>query len=315
MSTIDSTTILLPSANNSAVRRKEPMVSDSLKKNLNLSFNGLSAGMNLASCGLANFGIENSFTDVFNNLTQISTRCATGAQGAINATIAYEKKSLISMAGALLELPISGFAPWYELFLARGVSAGLNQYESMIESIPIKNYGKQVKDSKGNKLFYKDFTDVGWWQGVKLSLGHIPELTKELFKTPFKKEGLFPRLNHLCSAGMIAGPLIFPFLPKVGAPVRDFFGSAEAIALMTHSEKEDPNSNKENRPKKMKFSNYSLSGIVWTLGGISDFAKRVPFIGERVQKATEFSLFLDRIGAIFFILGNQGDKREKPATT
>ena len=283
---------------------ERPLISNKTKNIINVSFNGISSAANLITFINCNFLPLTSSNETLEKASSFLTKCATVAQGVVNTTIEWEKKNLLALIGAVLELPIAFFTSGFNLFLARGVAAGMNQFDGVISCIPRTKDGKIIYDKDGKIKYYNSFKEDGWLSGTKILLSKFPLLTKDIFTKPLNKEGLFPRSSFLCSSLMIAGPLIFlAGFEKIGSGIRDFFGGLEAIVLMTHK---DPDKNKAAKnTSKPGFSFYFLSGVVWTIGALTDYLKRLDFISDKFSNFTELSMFLDRTGAIFYIFGNQ----------
>lgn len=308
----------IPNSRPATNQKKEnsSILSDDVKKKINLGFNGAASAVNLLSFFTGNFFNNDSIQEKLDVGANFFNRLATTAQGVVNCTLAYEKKNLIAALGGILELPIAVLADGFNLFLWRGIAAGSNQFDGVVSSMPKIKDGKPILDKNGEKIFYENFVNEGWLEGLKITFKSVGKLTKELFSNPLKKDGLFPRMSFLCSSGMILGPLIYwGGLQSFGAGVRDLFGGAEALALMTHTnshenaESKDSTKTKE-KILKPKFSNFFLSGAVWTLGAATDYLKRLDFVSDKFKNMTELSLFLDRVGAIFYILGNQGTDKK-----
>lgn len=285
------------------------LVSDTMKTNINIAFNGVAAFSNLLTTINGNFTHIDFIQDNLERLSSFLSKCATAVQGLLNATLAIEKKNAVASLGGLLELPIAFFTSGFNLFLARGLSAGLNHFDSIISrTIKTTKGGNPVKDEKGNIQHYDNFKEEGWIEGLKIILRHIPKLTKELYEKPLEREGLFPRSFYLCSSFMILGSLIaFSGLTKLGAAVRHTFGGLAGAALATDMKK-DTNLKQKlqahgDKPKGL--SNYAISGVLWVLAAIPDLFKHFDFFSSKVNNGTELALCLDRLAGLFFIFGNQ----------
>jgi hypothetical protein len=286
----------------------QSFLSDRFKTNVNLTFNGIASAANLLTTLSGNFLPSNSLQEGLETASAFCSKTATAVQGLLNGVLAFEKKNLIAMAGGLLELPIAFFVKGFNLFLARGLSAGLNHFDSIISRTQKTKDGKPLLDNKGNPQYYDNFKREGWVEGVKTTFTHIPILTKELYEKPFEREGLFPRSFYLCSSFMILGSLTaFSGLTKLGATIRHIFGGLAGVALATDMKKntniKQHSLNTNERPKGL--SNYAMSGILWVLAAIPDLFKHFDFFSSRVNNATELALCLDRAAGVFFIFGNQ----------
>ncbi|MBI3591324.1 MAG: hypothetical protein HY094_08130 [Candidatus Melainabacteria bacterium] len=286
----------------------ESFISDKTKTNINLTFNGIAATCNLLTTLNGNLSFLDSAQESIEKLSGFLSKCATAVQGLLNGMIAIEKKNIIALIGGFLELPIAIFTTGYNLFLARGLSAGLNHFDSIISRTKKIKEGKPVLDEKGNPQYYDSFKEEGWVEGFKTTLKHIPKLAKELHDKPFEREGLFPRSFFLCSSLMILGSSVsFAGLTKLGATIRHFFGGLAGIALATDMKKNTNIKQKSqtSNEKSKGFSNFAISGFLWVLAAIPDLFKHFDFFSNRVKNATELALCLDRLAGVFFIFGNQ----------
>ena len=296
----------------------KPLLSDGIKTKINYTFNGASAGFNLLTFLNGNFHIFDSIQENMESLSAITSKIATGSQGLINSVIEFEKKSLIAFIGAFLELPIAIFTEGKNLFLARGLSAGLNHFDSIISRTKQTENGVPILDENGNPLYYDHFREEGWIEGVKTTFRHLPILSKELIEKPFerKSSGLFPRSFFLCSSFMILGSCVaFLGFEKLGATIRHFFGGTAGIALATDQSKLTNEVIKSENPDNLKkpslISNYAMSGILWVLAAIPDLFKHYDFFSSKVNNSSEIALCLDRLAGIFFIRGNQREGENK----
>ena len=180
---------------------RKPLINDNVKTKLNLGFNGAAAAANFVTCINGNFPILELFQENLEWGSSIIAKLATTSQGLINSTIAFEKKNIIAFTGGLLELPIAIFTSGSNLFVARGLSAGLNHFDSIISRTKkLDSENKPVKDSNGKEQHYDTFHTEGWTEGVKTIFRHIPKLTKELYEKPFERDGLFARSFFICSS-------------------------------------------------------------------------------------------------------------------
>ena len=134
----------------SKVVKFESIISDKVKTRINLGFNGAAAAMNLLTTINGNFSIIEALQEKMEWLSAYLSKLATIAQGLVNATIAIEKKNIVALIGGLLELPIAFFISGFNLFLARGVSAGLNHFDSIISRTKKTINRKIITDDKGN---------------------------------------------------------------------------------------------------------------------------------------------------------------------
>ena len=286
---------------------REFWLNHDVKRKINIGFNGVAAASNFITMVNGNFSLIQSIQESLENISAFLSKSATAVQGLLNAQIAFDKKNIIAMIGGLLELPIAGFIKGFNLFLARGISAGLNHFDGIISRTQKILNGLPVLDVKGNRQYYDDFKKEGWIEGFKIICRHVPILTKELYTEPFKGY-LFPRWFFLCSSFMILGSLTaFLGLKKTGAGIRHVFGGLAGIALATdmktNTNVKQTSEKATERPKG--FSNYAISGFVWVLAAIPDFLKHFDFFSSRVKNSTELALFLDRVAGLFFIFGNQ----------
>ena len=295
-------TEVIPSLNQSL---RKPLISDNIKTNLNYGFNGAAAAINLVTCLNGNFSIFESLQENLEWGSSSIAKLATGSQGLINSIIAFEKKNIIAFTGGALEIPIAIFTSGYNLFLARGLSAGLNHFDSIISRTKkLDSENNIIKDSTGNEQYYDSFYNEGWAEGFKTIFRHIPKLTKELHEKPFQRDGLFARSFYMCSCFMIAGSLIaFTGLDKIGSTIRHSFGGLAGVALAT--DQKTLVNEQSQKEKQNGTSDYAMSGILWVLAAIPDIVKRFDFFSSRFNNLTELALCLDRAAGIFFIRGNQ----------
>ena len=297
----------------------KPIIADKVKTRINIGFNGIAAVSNLITFLNGNFFHIEALQEIMEKLSGAITKLATGIQGVVNASIAFEKKNIVALIGGAAELPIALLTSGYNLYLARGVSAGLNHFDSIISRTKkLKENGTVALDETGNELYYDNFRKEGWFEGLKILMKHIPKLTKELYEKPFERSGLFPRSFFLCSLFMILGPIIALVHEKTGAVVRHLFGGLAGIALATDLKKSanistSTKKTESTQDRKQKgLSNYAISGILWVLAAIPDVLKRFDFISSKINNGTEIALCLDRLAGIFFIFGNQGTEDKKP---
>lgn len=281
--------------------------SDEIKTKINIAFNGVASASNLLATLNGNFPLIDSLQEPIEKISAFLSKSATGIQGLLNAIIAFEKKNAIALAGGLLELPIAFFVKGFNLFLARGVSAGLNHFDSIISRTKKTKDGSVVLDEKGNAQYYDNFKKEGWLEGFKTILKHIPILGKEIYQKPLEREGLFSRSFFLCSSFMILGSITsFLGLNKLGAGIRHIFGGLAGVALATDMK---TNTNIKQKSEDIKtpkgISNYATSGLLWILAAVPDFLKHFEFFTNKVNNPTELALFLDRLAGLFFIFGNQ----------
>ena len=300
------------SANNLSglVSKKEfkPIISDKVKTGINLGFNGAAAAINLLTIINGNFSIIEALQEKMEWFSAHLSKLATVAQGLVNASIAIEKKNIVALVGGLLELPIAFFISGFNLFLARGVSAGLNHFDSIISRTKKTIDGKIITDDKDNPQYYDSFEKEGWLEGFKTICRHIPILSKEFYQKPFERQGLFPRSFFLCSLFMILGPIISSLgLYKSGATIRHVFGGLAGIALATDMK---TNTNIKQRDEGLNnkakgLSYYAMSGVIWVLAAIPDVLKHFEFFSNKVNNGTDLALMLDRLAGLCFIFGNQ----------
>lgn len=288
------------------------LISEEANRKINLGFNGVAAGINLVTTLSGNIAPGNSIQEYLEKGSSFISKCATAVQGLLNADIAIGKKNIIATIGGLTELPIAFFVKGFNLFLARGISAGLNQSDSIISRTKkLDKDGKIIKIA-GEDQHYDDFRKEGWIEGFKIICKNFPRLIKELYPNPFKKSELFPRSFLLCSIFMILGPVIsflgnlIPGLYKFGATVRHLFGGLAAVALTT--DKKTNTNIKEGKAQGM--SKYVASGIFWVLAAIPDVLKHFEFFSSKVKNGTEIALCFDRLGGLFYTKGNsrEGEK-------
>lgn len=291
------------------------LISKELSRKINLGFNGVAAGINLVTTVAGNIAPGNSIQEYLEKGSSFISKCATVVQGLLNADTAIGKKNIIAAIGGLLELPIAIFVKGFNLFLARGISAGLNQSDSIITRTKKLDKSGKVIEIAGEEQHYDDFRKEGWIEGFKIICKNFPRLIKELYPNPFKKSELFPRSFLLCSIFMILGPIIsflgnfIPGLYKFGATVRHLFGGLAAVALAT-DKKTNTNKKQEKEGKAQGISKYAVSGIFWVLAAIPDVLKHFSFFSDRIKNGTEIALCFDRLGGLFYTKGNsrEGEK-------
>lgn len=308
------------SAGLSSKKEFKPIISDTVKTRINYGFNGAAAAINLLTTINGNFSIIESLQEKMEWLSAIISKFATAVQGIVNATIAIEKKNIVAAIGGGLELPIAFLTSDYNLYLARGMSAGMNQLDSIISRTKKRDSNnKVIINDEGKEQYYDDFREEGWFEGFKILMKHLPKYTTEIFKNPLERSGLFSRSFFLCSTFMFLGPIFaFSINEKIGAVIRHLFGGLAGIALATDLKKEANKSqeiqgnNTENKQSR-GFSNYAISGILWVLAAIPDVLKRFDFISSKISNGTEIALCLDRLAGIFFISGNQGTEDKAAA--
>lgn len=283
-------------------------ISDTAQTRINMALNGTAAACNLLATLNGNFSVIENIQEGLERLSNITSKIATASQGVINAIIACDKKNSIAMAGGLLELPIALFASGFNLFLARGASAGLNHFDSIISRTKkTDEKNNLVRDEKGNIQYFDHFRNEGWLYGLKTILKSIPKLSKELYTTPFERDGLFSRSFFLCSCFMVIGAVTgISGLTKIGAGIRHIFGGLAGIAL-TRDFKRNTNLKQKNEGivQPRGISNYAISGWLWVIAAIPDYLKHFDFFSDKIKNGTELALCLDRLGALFFIFGNQ----------
>lgn len=297
----------------SSTKEFKPIISDVVKTRINYGFNGTAAAINLLTTINGNFPLIETLQEKMEWLSAIVSKSATVAQGLVNATIAIEKKNAIALIGGLLELPIAFFISGFNLFLARGVSAGLNHFDSIITRTIKRDKDGNIIKIIGKEQHYDDFKQEGWAEGFKIICKNIPSLIKELYPKPFKSSELFPRSFLLCSLFMILGPIIslagnfIPGLYKLGATIRHIFGGLAGAALATdmktNTNIKQENESPDNKAKGLSF--YAMSGIIWVLAAIPDVLKHFEFFSSRVNNGTDLALMLDRLAGSCFIFGNQ----------
>ena len=264
-------------------------IPDKAKNYINSGANGLASAFNLLTFLNSNFKVFDPIQNILEKASEVFTKCSTAAQGFVNLLVSIEKKNIVSATGAALEIPIAICASGFNLFLARGVSGGMNQFDSVM---------KRTKREGNQNEYYEDFKKEGWLKGFTTLTRQMQKYTKEIFKNPLQKEGLFPRSFFLSSVFMILGPLIhLSGLHKTGAFVRDSFGGLASLSLLTDKESKG-------------LSNYFLAGVSWTFGAIFDYLKRLSFIEDKITGLTELSLCLDRIGGMFYTFGNMGENQD-----
>lgn len=312
---VQEPTSVIPSHGVSVPRPFKSIIPDRVKDSVNLGFNGAAAAINLLTTVNGNFSLIESLQESMEWLSSILAKLATVAQGLVNATISFEKKNIVSLIGGALEVPIAFLVDGFNLFLARGVSAGLNHFDSIISRTRKTTDGKVVIDDKGKEQHYDDFREEGWLEGFKILCRHIPVLSKELYQKPFERNGLFPRSFFLTSTFMIVGPLVsLSGLYKLGASIRHIFGGLAGVALATDMK---TNTNVKQITEEVKerprgISYYAMSGIIWVLAAIPDVLKHFDFFSNVVKNGTELALFLDRLAGLCFVFGNlrKGEKLE-----
>ena len=310
--------------NETVDKQTEPIISDKAKIAINLTCNGIAAASNALTFLNGNFHFTDSIQDKMEPLSAFLSKCATVSQGLINATIAFEKKNVVALLGGLIELPIALFISGFNLYLARGISAGMNQMDSIISRTKKRDSQNHIiHDEQGNERYYDSFSKEGWLEGFKILMKHFPKLTREISSNPLERSGLFSRSFFLCSIFMIIGPIVsFLVNEKLGAIIRHTFGGLAGVALATDLKKSaNTSTSDQNRdiarnaptPKSKGISNYAMSGILWVLAAIPDVLKRFDFISEKMNNGTELALCLDRLAGLFFIFGNQGTEDKKIA--
>lgn len=299
------------SSSTATIQRHQSIVSPKIKTGVNLTFNGVASGLNLMTALSGNLGLFDSFQENLETSSSFVSKFATAAQGLINSVIAFEKRNLIAFLGALAELPIAIFSQGKNLFLSRGLSAGLNHFDSIISRTKMRKDEKVVVDEKGNPQFYDDFRAGNIFSdfttSVKTIGKEIPNYIKSLYKNPLERDELFPRSFFACSSFMILGSLFgFAGFEKVGSAIRHTFGGLAGIALATDQSKLTNERNKDAKEiKKPIISNYAMSGLLWVIAAIPDLFKHYDFFSNRIKNSTEIALCLDRLAGMFFIFGNQ----------
>lgn len=287
------------------------LISKGLNRKINLGFNGVAAGINLVTTIAGNIAPGNSIQEHLEKGSSFISKCATVVQGLLNADTAIGKKNIIATIGGLLELPIAIFVKGFNLFLARGISAGLNHFDSIIIRTKKRDKDGKIIKIAEEEQYYDDFKKEGWVEGFKITCKNIPRLIKELYPNPFKESELFPRSFFICSAFMIIGSSVaFSGLTKLGATIRHVFGGLAGVALatdkITNTNLKSASQTKgaKETTKQKGISRYAMSGIIWILAAIPDVLKHFDFFSSKINNWTELALCLDRLASIFYTDGN-----------
>ncbi len=282
---------------------------------INYAVNGGSSALNLLTFINGNFPFAEPIQEGLETISKFYTKCATGTQGFLTAIENYNRENLLPFIGNILEIPIAIFSSGYNLWLSRGVSQGLSQFQRIFEKRPLR-------DKEGNPIcgefLTRDFSKsrdgskLGWIGGLTAVCKEIPKILKELFKDPLNKIKDSTHLMFFFSLWQIVGALTgFTGLDKLGAGIRNIGGAAVDVALMQDKNittQSDPVS-KLNSNKKTK-TDYAISGSIWIGAEIVDFFKRFDFFSNMTNNLTNLSLFFDRLAATFMTKGNLAKKNK-----
>lgn len=256
-----------------------------------------------------NFHFFETLQEKLEVISNFYTKCATSIQGIIGAEDCWQKKNAVPLIGNALELPVAIFSEGYNLWLFRGISQGIGQFLGIIDRRAVVDERGEPKKVDGKIQYIKgDFRDKGWLEGIKVTCGEIPKLTKELFS----KFSNIKNMSHglyTASVGQILGAgLALCGLKSIGAFIRDAFGTLVDFSLITDKKKSTKITNEmlvnvvdekllDEQPlqKGLNFSSlYVWGGLTWILAAVVDVLKRIPFFEDKVNCLTNLSYTSDR---------------------
>ena len=260
------------------------------KDTINTSFNLASAAANFLGFLNGNFNFVSLDEETVEKACNFFAKLGTASRGITGAADCWAKNNLIPLVGSTLEVPIALFTGGYDLWLARGLAQSIRQ-----EQATIKRRGMKITKPDGKEITLStkdgdDFTKygIGMWDGFIYSIKELGKVFKEIFTTPFAKDGQrFGRAVTFCSVFQGGGPIIALLgLDKLGAFIRDLAGGLIDIAYMMDE-------------KKPGRRSYFPAGLLWLGTAAIDFEKRVSLFSGNWNSLTQLSLALDPLAAIY----------------
>ena len=272
------------------------------KTEINTTANVFGALTNLFAFLEGNFHLFNMDTDKLETISTFFAKCATSARGITGAIDCFNKNNLIPLLGFAGEVPVAIFASGFNLWLARGIPQGINQFQGILKrrGITTEVNGKTITLSREDGDDFKKY-GISMFEGLKLSFIEFGKIIKELFTKPFKGEQRMPHSVFVCSIFQILGPILhLSGLKTFGAWMRDTFGAAVDVGYILDKKKADEPS-------------YGPAGAAWIGSAMVDYLKRLDYFESRVSNSTQLSLFFDGIAGAFYGIANFGKSAKKTA--
>ncbi len=274
----------------------------------NIVSNGVALSTNLITFLEGNLGFFGADTEKLEKASTFFSKIATATQGILGTADTWSKKNLIPLLGFALEVPIAIFSEGHNLWLGRGLSQGIGQFQGVFDRILVKDENNKpiIKNSEGDyKTLSDQFIEKGFMDSLKTGIKESSKLFKNLITNP-KQCVDFAHMTFLCTFLQVGGALLaFAGLDKLGAGVRDLGGGAVDVAFMLDKKDKyrDPVIHAANPDKKKEIS-YVPAGSIWIGSAVIDFLKRFDFFESRFKHLTQLSLFFDRAAAIFYSIAN-----------
>ncbi len=275
---------------------------------INIASNALGLSTNLLAFVEGNLGLFGFDVERFEKVSTFFAKFATAAQGVLGTADTWSKKNLIPLLGFALEVPIAIFSEGHNLWLGRGLSQGIGQFQGVFDRILVKDENNKpiVKNEFGDyKTLSDQFIEKGFMDSITTGLKEAGNLFKNLITKP--KECIdFAHMTFLCTFMQVGGALLaFAGMDKLGAGIRDFGGGAVDVAFMLDKkDKYRDQTIAAKNPIKPKDVSYVPAGSVWIGSAIVDFLKRFEFFDSRFKNLTQLSFFFDRAAAIFYSMAN-----------
>lgn len=292
-----------PSKNtDSAKQKKKPSADVVIKQVIGASTNGLAAASNLAAFVNGNFstslGIEQ---DTLESYSEGLTKFATGLQGLVLGIDTIQKRQLIPAIGFLSEIPIALFTKEEDLWLARGFSQGLGQFQVLMDRRKLIVNGQEQKDKDGKDLYVSDmFNSLGWGDITKTYLKESFGIAKEIIQKPSTLKDISHNLLVTSVGQAIGGVAGVTGFKATGRALRDVFGIGVDFSFITDA--------------KEKFSWFVMAGWTWIVAAVADYVKGIEVVNESIANLTNLSLVSDRGASLLYTIGNisiQGDKDDE----
>lgn len=287
----------------------DAIVNDKIKKYLNYAFNGSAAVVCLAAFVNGNLEIYEPIQENLELVSMFLAKSAFCAAHVIGAVDLWQKKNLIPFLGYASAVPISLLTSGYQLLLFTGISAGFINFIVVIDqreltdkdNNPILDENGQVQTVGG------DFSDKGWWYGIKTSCRESGKMLCELVTHPSKIKKVS---NAVLASSLfqIAGSVIGFFgSVTTGAFLRNAGTVCAETSMLLHKDTKNSNSS-----KPVDFSSpIAQAGLLWNSSAITDQLKRSDVVSSVVSGLTELSLFFDRIASMRFTQGVLRIKNKK----
>ncbi len=288
------------------------------KKVIGCATNGLSVVANTVAFVNGNWNTFGLDQENIEKYSDVLTKVATGLQGLVLGIDAWEKKTAIPFVGFASEIPIALFSSDFNLWLFRGISQGLGQFQAVMDRLEIQKDGKYLVDCENKPIFVSDLYNVLDWNDIfKITLKECKRVAGEITSDPKSINKLSHGLFLASILQTFGGGLGLAGATSVGALIRDLAGVGVDLALMT-DKKEDMSNRKysENYTDEIsesgefstkingKGSLLKMAGFVWVAAAVVDYAKRVPGFEEQVSNLTNLSLISDRGASLIYTLAN-----------